>query len=63
MTPVERKEVGLLDTLQSSIMNRNKEKGESKNLTTDELFGKMIGEDLKALPSISKLQQEMRSKI
>ena len=46
MTPVERKELGLLDTLQDSIMNRNKEKGESKNLTTDELFGKMIGEDL-----------------
>ena len=56
MTPVERKELGLLDTLQDSIMNRNKEKGESKNLTTNELFGKMIGEDLKALPPISKLQ-------
>ena len=56
MTPIERKELGLLDTLQDSIMNRNKEKGESKNLTTDELFGKMIGEDLKALPPISKLQ-------
>ena len=56
MTPFERKELGLLDTLQDSIMNRNKEKGESKNLTTDELFGKMIGEDLKALPPISKLQ-------
>ena len=56
MTPVERKELGLLDTLQDSFMNRNKEKGESKNLTTDELFGKMIGEDLKALPPMSKLQ-------
>ena len=52
MTPVERKELGLLDTLQDSIMNRNKEKGESKNFTTDELFGKMIGDDLKALPTI-----------
>ena len=56
MTPVERKELDLLDTLQDSIMNRNKEKGESKHLTTDELFGKIIGEDLKALPPISKLQ-------
>ena len=56
MTPVERKDLGLWDTLQDSIMNRNKEKGESKNLTTNELFGKMIGEDLKALPPISKLQ-------
>ena len=36
--------------------NRNKEKGESKNLTTDELFGKMIGEDLKALPPTPKPQ-------
>ena len=34
MTPVERKELGLLDTLQDSIMNRNKEKVESKNLIT-----------------------------
>ena len=56
MTPVERKELGLLDTLQDSIMNRNKEKGESKNLTSDELLGKMIRDDLKALPPISKLQ-------
>ena len=27
LTPVERKELGLLDTLQDSIMNRKKEKG------------------------------------
>lgn len=55
ITQVERKEIGLLNTLQSSILTRNNEKKKTVE-TTDELFGKMIGEDLKALPPISKLQ-------
>ena len=37
-------------------MSKNKEKNESKNTTADDLFGKMVGEYLKALPPIFKLQ-------
>ena len=37
-------------------MSKNKEKNDSKSTTADDLFGKMVGEDLMALPPISKLQ-------
>ena len=52
----EKKELNALESLQESIMSKNKEKNESKNTTADDLFGKMVGEDLKAIPPISKLQ-------
>ena len=34
----------------------SKKENDSKNATADDLFGKMVGEYLKALPPISKLQ-------
>ena len=37
-------------------MSKNKEKNDSKNITADDLFGEMVGDDLKALPPIFKLQ-------
>ena len=46
----------MVESLQESIMSKNKEKNESKNTTPDDLFGKMFGEGLKALSPISKLQ-------
>ena len=46
----------MLESLQESIISKNKEKNENKNTTADDLFGKIFGEDLRALPSISKLQ-------
>ena len=49
-------ELNVLESLQKSIKSKNKEKNKSKNTTIDDLFGKMIGEDLKVLPPISKLQ-------
>ena len=53
---IEKKEIKVLESLQESIMSKNKEKNESKNLTADDLFGKMVAEDSKALSPISKLQ-------
>ena len=53
---IEKKELNVLEFLQESIMTKNKEKIEHKNTTADDLFGKMVGDDFKALPSISKLQ-------
>ena len=53
---IEKKELNALESFQESIMSKNKEKNESKNTTADDLFGKMVGEDLKALPPISKSQ-------
>ena len=53
---IEKKELNALESFQESIMGKNKEKNESKNTTADDLFGKMVGEDLKALPPISKSQ-------
>ena len=49
-------ELNLLNTLQSSIISRNKDRKEPSIQTAEELFGKMVGEDLKALPPIVKLQ-------
>ena len=51
---IEKKELNALESFQESIMSKNKEKNKSKNTTADDLFGKMVGEDLKALPPISK---------
>ena len=45
----------MLEFLQESIMTKNKEKIEHKNTTADNPFGKMVGVDFKALPSIFKL--------
>ena len=53
---IEKKELNVLESLQVSIMSKNKNKNQSKNKTADDLFGKMVGKDLKALPPISKLQ-------
>ena len=53
---IEKDELNVLESLQESIISKNKEKNESKNTTADDLFGKIFGEDLRALPSISKLQ-------
>ena len=53
---IEKKELNALESFQKSIMSKNKEKNESKNTTADDLFGKMVGEYLKALPPIFKLQ-------
>ena len=53
---IEKKELNVPESRQESIMSKNKEKIESKNATADNLLGKMVGEVLKALPPISKLQ-------
>ena len=53
---IEKKELNVVESLQESIMGKNKEKSESKNTTADDLIGKMVGENLKAFPPISKLQ-------
>ena len=53
---IEIKEVNMLESLQVPIMSKNKEKNDSINATVDDLFGKIVDEDLKALPRISKLQ-------
>ena len=53
---IEKKELNELESLQESIISKNKEKNESKNTTADDLFGKMVGESLQELPPISKLQ-------
>ena len=55
-TKVDSDELNLLNSLQSSIISRSKENKESKIQSTEELFGKMVVEDLKALLPISKLQ-------
>ena len=52
----EKKDLNVQESLQEFIMSKNKEKNQNKNANADDLFGKMVGEDLKALPSISKLQ-------
>ena len=46
-------ELELLNTLQTSIINKRKE---NRIESAEDLFGRMVGEDLKALPPISKLQ-------
>ena len=53
---IEKKELNVPESLQESIMSKNKEKNESRNTAADDLFGKMVGEDLKALSPISKFQ-------
>ena len=53
---IEKKELNVSESRQESIMSKNKKKIESKNATADDLLGKMVGEDLKVLPPISKLQ-------
>ena len=53
---IEKKELNVLESLQESIMIKTKENNESKDTTADDLLGKMVGEDLKALPPIYKLQ-------
>ena len=53
---IEKDELNVLESLQESIISKNKEKNESKNTTADDLFGKIFGEDLRALLPISKLQ-------
>ena len=53
---IEKKELNLVESLQESIMSKNKEKSESKNTTADDLFGKMVGENLKGFSPILKLQ-------
>ena len=53
---IEKKELNVLETLQESIMSKTKEKNESNNTTADAIIGKMVGEDLKDPPPISKLQ-------
>ena len=52
---IEKKELNVLETLQESIMSKTKEKNESNNTTADAIIGKMVGEDLKDPPPISKL--------
>ena len=41
---IEKKELDMLECLQDSIINKNKEKSESKNTTADDIFGKRVGE-------------------
>ena len=53
---IEKTELNVLETLQESIMSKNKEKNENNNTTADAIIGKMVGEDLKDPPPISKLQ-------
>ena len=53
---IEKNELNVLESFQESIMSKNKEKNKSKNTAADDLLGKMVGEDLKALPPISNLQ-------
>ena len=53
---IEKKELDMLECLQDSIINKNREKSESKNTTADDIFGKRVGEYLKVLPTIFKLQ-------
>ena len=53
---IEKKELNVLQVLRESNMSKNKEKNDSKSTTADDLFGKMVGEDLMALPPICKLQ-------
>ena len=51
----EKKDLNVQESLQEFIMSKNKEKNQNKNANADDLFGKMVGEDLKALPPISKV--------
>ena len=53
---IEKTELNGLESLQESIMSKNKETNESKNTISDDLFGKMVAEDLKVIPPLSKLQ-------
>ena len=42
---IEKKELNVPESLQQSIMSKNKVKNESKNTTADDLLGKIVGDD------------------
>jgi len=53
---VEMKELALLESLQNSIVNKKGKSDSNSQTCADDLFGKMVGEDIKTLPPIFKLQ-------